>query len=146
VESASGFSLASLMMFITLLCVVLGASTIAPGIGIPLGFFLLPIWIRTAAAARKRQLRGLPMTRPEKIHYFLSTAGFAFGTLALVTVAGTSALFGVCFTICAMGPSPDQSSFILYAFVAALLTVAAVSILVMLIRYRRRWSERAAGD
>ena len=51
---AGGFSLASLMMFVTLVSVVLGVSTIAPGIGIPLGLIVLVVWLRTAAVARRR--------------------------------------------------------------------------------------------
>ena len=58
-ERVGSYSLASLLMFITLVSVVLGVSTIALGIGIPLGVVLLVVWLRTAAVLHYR-----PRPRP----------------------------------------------------------------------------------
>jgi hypothetical protein len=95
--TASGFSLASLMMFVTLLCVVLGVSTFAPGVGIPLGIVLLVVWLRTAAVARQRMARGLTVTRTEKLQLFLESIGTTLGLLAVICLAGCAAFFAACF-------------------------------------------------
>jgi hypothetical protein len=147
-ESTAGFSLASLMLFITLLCVVLGVSTIAPGVGVPLGVILLVVWVRTVNVSQQRRGHGKPMTRLEKVHFFLSAAGFAFATLVLVAVAGGAALFTVCLTLCAtMEPSNDQSTMILYAIGTAIVTVVAIIGIGILRNSQQRLQNAAAiGD
>src|SRR6476620_9023764 len=59
-EQLGGFSLASLMMFMTLVCVVLGVTSLWPGIGIPMGVVFFVAWLRTTAATRQRAAHGLP--------------------------------------------------------------------------------------
>ena len=49
-----GFSLASLLMFVTLVSVVLGVSSIAPGVGMPLAVIALITWARTVSVVRWR--------------------------------------------------------------------------------------------
>jgi hypothetical protein len=145
--STAGFSLASLMMFITLLCVVLGVSTIAPGVGVPLGLILLVVWARTVNVVQQRQKRGLPMTRLEKLQFFISTAGFALATLVLVGVAGGAALFTVCLTLCATMETGDQSIMILYAIGTAIITVVAIVGIRLLRKSQHRVHTAAAiGD
>src|SRR5215212_83546 len=67
IKQAGGFSLAALMMFVTLVCVVLGVSSLWPGIGIPLGMVLFVVWLRTTAVTHRRAAHGLPVTSGKKI-------------------------------------------------------------------------------
>jgi hypothetical protein len=148
-ETAGGFSLASLMMFVTLLCVVLGVSTIAPGIGIPFGIIMLVAWLRTAAVARRRAAHGFAVTRPERLQLFISSAGTAITLLALTCVAGCAALVAACF-VCLFtweGLRSNESAapfgWIAAAIVAAGIAIPAMLWIVKLID--RRW-RRDAGE
>ena len=62
-ERVGSYSLASLMMFMTLVCIVLGVSTLWPGVGLPLGAIVLVVWVRTSAVTRRRLERGLSVSR-----------------------------------------------------------------------------------
>jgi hypothetical protein len=136
VEPTSGFSLASLMMFMTLACVVLGVSTLAPGLGVPFGIVVLVIWLRTVNIARQRQRRGAPMTRLERVQFFLSTAGFLAVAFVLVGVAAGGALFTVCFTICAFGEPSESFTILPFALGAAAITAVAIIFLRWLFRHK----------
>jgi hypothetical protein len=145
-----GFSLASLMMFVTLLCVVLGVSTIAPGIGIPFGIIMLVAWLRTAAVARRKAAHGVAVTRLERLQLFASSLGTAIALLALTCVAGCAALVAACF-VCvftweglgANEPSAGAFGWIAAAIVAAGIAIPAMLWIVKLID--RRW-RRDAGE
>lgn len=145
-HTASGFSLASLMMFVTLLCVVLGVSTIAPGIGIPLGIVLLVVWLRTAAVARRRMARGLTVTRSEKLHLFLESIATTLGLLAVICLAGCAAFFAACFA-CVMawtGSEAVVGEQAAYAFAWIVFGVVALAIALPMLWWivkviRRRW-------
>jgi hypothetical protein len=97
-EAFGRFSLASLLLFVTLLCVILGVLTIAPGLGLPLGVILITVWLRTAAATRRRAARGLTVTPLDKVQLFASSFGVTVGMLGLICVAGFAAFFAVCLT------------------------------------------------
>jgi hypothetical protein len=87
------FSLASLMLTITLCAVLLGAATISPGLGIILGLLAAPVFIHTAAIAVRRREHGQRMGAMEK------TASFV-GVLAaiMLAIAGAGiAFFVTCF-------------------------------------------------
>jgi len=90
---AHGFSLASLMMFVTLASVVLGVSTIAPGIGIPLGIIALLAWGRTATVIRLRKRRHQETTIGEKAGLFAAS----LGVVVTAGVATAIAFFATCF-------------------------------------------------
>lgn len=96
---AGGFSLASLMMFVTLLCVIFGVSTINYGVGIPVGMLLLVVWWRTAAVSRRRSALGRTLTRSEQMHMFLSSLGLAIALLMMVAVGICVAFCSACFGV-----------------------------------------------
>ena len=96
-ERVGSYSLASLMMFMTLVCIVLGVSTLWPGVGIPLGAIVLVVWIRTAAVARWRAARGLAVSRAERTQLFLASFGVTVALLAVSCLAGCAAFVAACF-------------------------------------------------
>jgi hypothetical protein len=98
-ERLGTFSLASLMMFVALTAVVLGVSTIALGIGIPLGVVLLVVWLRTAAVLRYRHGHGRSTSQVKKLHLFLESFGVTLALIAVTCVVAIAALdagFFVC--------------------------------------------------
>jgi hypothetical protein len=150
VSPSSGYSLASLMMFVTLLCVVLGVTTIAPGIGIPFGIIMLVAWLRTAAVARRRAAHGVAVTRLERLQLFVSSLATTITLLALTCVAGCAALVAACF-VClytweglgANEPGAGAFGWIAAAIVAGAIGIPAMFWIVKLID--RRW-RRDAGE
>src|SRR3990172_7382657 len=99
-ERVGSYSLASLMMFMTLLCVIFGVSSLWPGVGIPLGVVVLIVWIRTSAVARRRLERGLSVSRAERTQLFLASFGATLALLAVTGVAGCAA-FVAAYIACA---------------------------------------------
>ena len=94
-ERVGSYSLASLLMFITLVSVVLGVSTIALGIGIPLGVVLLVAWLRTAAVLHHRPIHGRTTSPVEKLQLFVESFGFTLALIALTgIVAGAAVVAG----------------------------------------------------
>jgi hypothetical protein len=81
------------MLFVTLISVVCGVISIAPGVGIALALILLPVLAQTAILAHREDELGHALRPGDKIMLF-------FGSLGLVAVAGVAAAiaFGItCF-------------------------------------------------
>jgi len=91
VTLSTSFSLASLLMVITLVSVVFGVSTFAPGVGIPLGVVLLVVWLKTAERAERRRKLGHALTWTETTQLFFASFGAALAMIAVVCAAGAKA-------------------------------------------------------
>jgi hypothetical protein len=81
------------MLFVTLISVVCGVISIAPGVGIALGLILLPVLAQTAILTHREEELGHALRPGDKIMLF-------FGSLGLVAIAGVAAAiaFGItCF-------------------------------------------------
>ena len=90
--ATGGFSLASLMMFVTLLCVVLGVFTIAPGLGVPLAIVAFVTWLRTVSVVKSRAVNRLVVdVREYQFLIFVRSVAFTLLVLALVGVAAVAA-------------------------------------------------------
>jgi hypothetical protein len=96
-ERLGGYSLASLMMFVTLVCVILGVSSLWLGVGIPLGIVLLVVWLRTTAVVRYRYTHGETVGQEEKLRLLLASFGATVALLAVTFVAGCAAFVAGCF-------------------------------------------------
>jgi hypothetical protein len=138
------------MMFVTLLCVVFGVSTIAPGIGIPFGIIMLVAWLRTAAVARRRVAHGFAVTRLERLQLFASSLGTTIVLLALTCVAGCAALVAACF-VCVFtweGLGANDAGAASFGWIAAAVVAGGIGIPAMLWIVKlidRRW-RRDAGE
>jgi len=100
--ATGGFSLASLMMFVTLVAVTLGVTAQWRGLGIPLGVFWLAVWIRTVRRIRERETHGTEVTALDKFLMFLSSLAGTLVIFVLIAVAGVAALFVACLTLIRM--------------------------------------------
>jgi hypothetical protein len=92
-EPLGSFSLASLMMFVTLASVVLGVSTIAPGVGIPLGILALLATVRTAVLVRRQMRLGHQPNAGERAILFAAS----LGVVILAGIAAAIAFSALCF-------------------------------------------------
>jgi len=127
-ERLGGYSLATMMLFVTLIAVVVGLATIHAGVGIPLGVMLLVAWWRTAAVSRYRYRSDDSLTRAQQIQVFLSSFGLAIALIVMVGVGICVALGALCFGLIAVaggagsGPGDQIGSFAIcvLAFFAAI--------------------------
>lgn len=141
-ELAGGYSLASLMLFVTLAAVVMGVITIAPGLGVPLAVVAFVVWVRTATTVEELRKRGKAKTAGEKTLMFLASFGMAVATLFLIAVAGCAALCSACFAIFA----PSETGMWPWAIGLGMLAVAAAFATIRMLAYGRRRHERQLGD
>jgi hypothetical protein len=79
-------------MFVTLVCVLLGVSTIAVGIGIPLGLILLAVWVPTALWTF------VPRARP-KASTILASLGTVMLTIGIVAVVAAATVVIAVFSV-----------------------------------------------
>ena len=101
-RSATQFTLASLMLIVTLTAVLMGIWRMYPGVGIALSVFALPALVRTWVVSLRTEEPGESSSTWDRIRVFLlSMAGFA----VVIPVAGMVlvmaclvALFVVCTT------------------------------------------------
>jgi hypothetical protein len=148
-----GFSLASLMLFITLAAVVMGVSSLASGIGIPMGIVLLVVWLRTTAVVKFRVAHGKTVTRAENFHLFLASFGATLGLLAVTCIAGCAAFVAACFacvgTWSLLGADRVTGAEMVVAWLvfAIVISVIAIPVLVWIAKFiRRRWRRDVGSD
>jgi hypothetical protein len=98
-EPAGGFSLSSLLMFVTLVCVILGVMTIAPGLGFVLAFVALIAWLRTVVAVKKRAAAHHGVTGADKVLLFFRSVATTIAIIGLVLVACFATLFIACWAM-----------------------------------------------
>jgi hypothetical protein len=82
-----GFSLATLLLIVTLVSLVCGLSALAPGAGLAAGIFALPAFVRTALIARHR-------SSDRTLDHLTGKLALFFGSLGFVAVFGLAS--GVC--------------------------------------------------
>jgi hypothetical protein len=86
------FSLASLMLFVTLVAVIMGVASVAPGLAIALAVLAVPALVHTAVLAMRRRARGEPLSPADKLSLFLSSAG----ALLISLLAAGIAFYATC--------------------------------------------------
>src|SRR3954471_23019093 len=147
VEHAGGFSLASLMMCVTLVCVVLGVFTIAPGLGVPLAIVALITWLRTVSVVKSRAASGAPLTSGNIVLMFVRSVAFTMLVLMLVGVAAVAAFATLCFGLMnAAEPSHATSEFVAPFVVSAIVLIAAILGIAAGVQSQRRRRRRDRGE
>jgi hypothetical protein len=88
-ESPAGcqYSLASLLLLMTLAAILLSITSMNPGLGIFLAVLMVPACLRTAIVATLRRSRGKPMSLLAKVGTFSMTLGMA---IIVMVVAGAT--------------------------------------------------------
>lgn len=99
------FSLASLMLLVTLTAVMMGVSVMAPGLGIALAVLVTPAFIHTAVTAARRRSRGQPMAPLDKIAFF----GGSLGAVVVTLAAAGTAFYATCWAGFLAGAAGSQA-------------------------------------
>lgn len=94
-RAAYQFSLASLMLIVTLFAVLLGVFRMALGLGIVLAILVTPALVRTCMIAARSRAGGRPMSVGRKVSFFAGTLGL----LAIMAVAVSAAFVATCFPL-----------------------------------------------
>jgi O-antigen/teichoic acid export membrane protein len=137
------FSLATLLLIMTLTSVLCGLIAAAPGLGIPIAVLSVPALVRTCITASRRQKRGEAMPFEEKASTFVVTV-----VLGGALLATTAVVFGITFFVVCLatgGGIDSEESPVTY--VAAVVVAAAVFIGLLVLWYRvaRRRRRRKVG-
>jgi hypothetical protein len=151
-RAAYQFSLASLMLTVTLVAVLLGLFRMAAGLGITLAILVAPAWLRTCIVAARRKARGQPVPIPSKLGIFASTMGIVFGIVVIIIAALVAAVSGYC-GIAALGesqpgewgPGPEDAPMFLLTALGALAAIAVVIAIFVACRRRFR-AKRKTND
>jgi hypothetical protein len=85
------FTLSTMMLIITLICVCLGVVSIAPGLIVPLLAIVVPALFRTISATKRA---GRDVTLADRVATFLTSIGVVF----LAWIGGLVAFAAACFT------------------------------------------------
>ena len=106
-RAAYQFSLATMMLTITLVAVLLGVFLMSPGIGILLAVVVAPAFLRTCIVMARRKARGQPVSLADKLGSFAASFAFSLGFVVFVGLAGAVAVVAAFFVICwaALGTS-----------------------------------------
>jgi hypothetical protein len=135
-EIERNFSLGTLMMFVTLVCVLLGAIVAAPGLGIPLAVLSVPALFRASAATSVAVDRGRRPDLGAMIAYFLGSLGL----VTLIIVAGAAAFGAACFVSCAFF---ESKSGLMNAgegaFILATISAGLIGLTVIVWLFKRTW-------
>ncbi len=129
------YSLSTLFLAVTVVCVFCGLIAAAPGLGIPLAVLITPALIRSLTAIRIQQSEGVRATVESKISIFFSS----LGVMILVLIAAGAAFFAACSVVGfgALSTSPSASAIIL-AFGAGTFMALVVGVLIMVRTWPRR--------
>jgi hypothetical protein len=132
------FSLSTMFLWTTLLAVVMGVATFAPGLAIALAVISFPAALRTiGTVARRTQLRGVSLSVPEKIEAFVASLGVV---LAIAVGAGI-AFMAVCLPVgmaAAAANVGGEFGFFVPAVIAGTMAAGAAAFLLG----RRIWPQK----
>lgn len=128
------FSIASMLLWMTLAAILLSLFTISPGLGILLGILSAPAAIRTAVLAMRREAAGRPMTVESKVTVFLGTAGIVL----IFVVAALAAFVATCFPLGLAAFGANAGGLVVVAFLAGLLA-SGLALYGLYRLFRNRW-------
>ena len=145
----ASFSLASLLLAMTIVAVMCGLIAVQPGLGIPICIVLAPVLVRTTMVVRRRKEAGRSVSPAEKVALIGGSFLVSCVILTIVAVASVGTFCGVCLGMAAASNTSHNNEGMLWVFfvVAGLAaTVATLSALYHIQRWVRVRYRRDVGD
>lgn len=138
------FSLATLLLLMTLASVCLGLFAIYPGLGIFACLIAMPVFFRTLTVVRHREKRGQKVSASEKMVMFITS--FAIGSVLsiVVGVAAFCSFCGVCLAV--FSGAEGKGDLFALAGGICLLGVVAIVACIALVKWIRRRYDRETAD
>jgi hypothetical protein len=127
VGSSVSFSLATLMVLITLVAVGLGLFAIAPGLGVLYCIALVPALVRTAVGVRKRVVTGQPLPFESKFQLFATSLAVSVAAFVAATVAFFATCFSSCLVYAQVAKKVGGNANTLFPLIPPLITVVSVA-------------------
>lgn len=111
-ESLGGgqFSLATILLVITLIAVCLGVFRMSPGFGLAMIAFSVPALIRTFFAGAQQKRAGQRLTVADKLTAFAASMGIMVLIGIAAVIAFQIACWGTCGLIAATTPDPSSAN------------------------------------
>jgi hypothetical protein len=146
IAAAKSFSLATLLLLMTLAAVWLGLLATAPGLAIFACILLLPAVVRTAMVVQRRAVAGRGVSPSEKLALGATSLLVSGVVLVVAAVASIGTFCAVCLGVAsASNDRGDMSfAFVIAGFAALLTTLVAVRFLARWIR--RRYQRDIEGN
>lgn len=121
------FSLATILLVMTLIAVCFGAFGISPGLGLAVAAFAAPALIRTLVVGAQQKRAGQRLSIADKLTAFLASLGI----MILVAVAAIVAFQIACWGTCGIIAAADSQSLVDEAgFIASVVVGSAAAIAV----------------
>jgi hypothetical protein len=128
------FSLASLMLIVTLTAVLLGVGGMAPGLGIALAVLASPALVRTSVVAALSRARGKPMSVGAKVALFVVSLIVA----VVIAIAAGAAFFVSCLAGAVAAPGGGSLIVGMTCGLLGALSVAGLLLWAFWLRKRRK--------
>jgi hypothetical protein len=123
IRGPATYSLSSLLIIVTVLCVFFGLIASAPGLGIPLAILVTPALVRTMTISRISKAEGISPSAELRIGAFFSSLAVMIG----IFVAASVAFFAACSAV-AFGA---QNSSVMLGLGAGLIVALIVGICIL---------------
>ncbi|MGI9430098.1 MAG: hypothetical protein ACR2NM_15670 [Bythopirellula sp.] len=138
------FSLATMLLIMTLASVCMGLIVALPGLGIVACILMGPVFIRTIKVVRHRESLGQEVPPGEKVAMFLGSFAVASVIAVIACICAFCSFCGVCASIFALGGGPGQDAWL---FAVIMIPVGILSFwgVIRLIVWNRRRYRREIG-
>ncbi len=133
------FSIASLLIVITVIGVLLGITVQAPGLGILLALLAVPPWIRTALVIRRQRAMGIQPTTSDRVALFMGSMFVTWVVLFSLVAACCVTFFFACLGAFAITSGGGNESFIWIFIWSCILAVAGTLLFLFSFWIRARW-------
>lgn len=127
-SSGASFSLATLMLLMTLGAVFCGMLSLGAGLAIPAMILSVPVLIRTMMVVERRKRVGLDVGPMRKTLLFVGSFATAAVMMTVVAVAAIGTFCGVCLSAASMADRPGSSGPFFIAVIAALSVLALIGL------------------
>jgi hypothetical protein len=145
VESLRRFSLASLLLLITLLCVLAGVFALWPGVALLLAFFVFIPCARTVLLVEARSARGRETSWVERVRLTAISASVMFGLVVITGVAAVIALFVACWAL--MFSSQFAGDRLAFPIFFGTLALGGIAVLISFgFMVARRWRQDVVAE
>lgn len=138
------FSLATMLLLMTLASVCMGLLVAVRGWGIFACIIMVPVFFRTVRVVRHREARGKDVSPGEKIALFATSFAVSSVLVIVVCVSAFCSFCGVCLTLVSLG---DYSGDTLpWGIGMCLIAVVGFVVMVKMIQWIRRRYRREMGE
>lgn len=133
------FSLATLLLMMTLASVCLGLIVALPGLGIFACILMGPVFFRTVKVVRHREALGQDVAPGEKVAMFMGSFAVATVISVIACICAFCSFCGVCASFFALSGGPGQGTWVFAVIMIPLAIVSFWGVIRLILWSRRRY-------